>query len=158
MAQALETLRLLIAPGRSSRARTSQCSRVSRRKPRVLGPENERQRPLQPRRRQRRRTLRVQPDTPVAEIAELSHGAGEVGDRADRHMLVPAGGRLGECAGELGRVALGRHQRVDGEGGAGSEDRADVVRVGDLIERDDQAVRRQLGNVDWRAAASSSSP
>ena len=38
IAQALETLRLLIAPGRSSRASASQCSRVRRRKPRSSAP------------------------------------------------------------------------------------------------------------------------
>ena len=53
-------------------------------------------------------------------------------------------------AGELGRVALGRDKRVDGEGGAGAQDRADIVRVGDLVENQHEAVRGQICDVDWR--------
>ena len=114
----------------------------------VFGAENERQRPFEPRRLQRRRRFRIEADAPIAEIAELAHRSREVGHRADRHVLEAAGGGLGERAGEFGRVPLGRHQRVDGEGGAGAQDRADVVRIGDLVEHDDEAVGGQLGDVD----------
>ena len=47
-------------------------------------------------------------------------------------------------------MALGRDERVDGEGGASAQNRADIVRVGDLIEHQHQAVRGQIRDVDWR--------
>ena len=68
-------------------------------------------------------------------------------------MLQTAGSGLGQGAGEFGRMALGRQQRVHREGGRGSQDRADIVRIGDLVERHDQAVRGQFGNVDRRQGA-----
>ncbi len=37
---------------------------------------------------------------------------------------------------------------VDRESGGGAQDRADVVRIGDLIERQHEAVRGQFGYVD----------
>ena len=63
-------------------------------------------------------------------------------------MLQSAGRRFGQRAGEFGRMALGGDQRVDGEGRGGAQDRADIVRIGDLIEHDDEAVGRQFGNID----------
>ena len=40
------------------------------------------------------------------------------------------------------------HHRIDGEGGGGAQDRADIVRIGDLVEQQDQpAGRRDIGEV-----------
>ena len=62
-----------------------------------------------------------------------------------RDMLEPAGRGLGEHAG-LGRpVPLGQHERIGAEGGGGADDGADIVRVGHLVEHDDElGVRRGL--------------
>ena len=57
---------------------------------------------------------------------------------------------LAKVPAKFGRVALGRDKRVDGEGGAGAQDRADIVRVGDLVENQHQAVRRQICDIDRR--------
>ena len=65
-------------------------------------------------------------------------------------MLEAAGSRFRQRPGEFGRVALGRDQRVDREGGAGAQDRADIVRVGDLVENQHEAVRGQIRDIDRR--------
>ncbi len=45
-------------------------------------------------------------------------------------------------------MALCDDEPIDGEGGGRAQNGADVVRVGDLIERDDQPFRRQFRDVD----------
>ena len=45
-------------------------------------------------------------------------------------------------------MAFGRHQRVDRERRRRAQDRADIVRIGDLIEHEDQAAGGNFGNVD----------
>ena len=45
-------------------------------------------------------------------------------------------------------MALGRDQRVDGVGGGAAQDRADIMRVGDLIEHHDESALGQIGKVD----------
>ena len=92
----------------------------------------------------------VEADAEIAQVAQFGQRAGEVGDRADRHVLEPAGGGFGVRAGKLRRMALGRDQRVDCEGRGGAQDRPDIVRVGDLVKDEDQAVRRKFGEVDRR--------
>ena len=39
---------------------------------------------------------------------------------------------------------------VDGEGRAGAQDGSDIVRIGDLVEHDDEALLGKLGNVKRR--------
>ena len=51
-------------------------------------------------------------------------------------MLQRARGGLGEHAGEIRAVPLGHDQRVDPEGAGRAQNRADIVRVGDLVERE----------------------
>ena len=65
-------------------------------------------------------------------------------------MLEAARGRFRQRAGELGRVALGGDERVDGEGGGGAQNRAHVMRIGDLVEDQHEAVRGQVCDVDRR--------
>ena len=68
-----------------------------------------------------------------------SERAREVGDVDQRQPVERAGGGLGEDAG-LGRgVARRGEDRVGAEGQRRAEDRADIVRVGDLVEDDDEA-------------------
>ena len=149
MAQAFETLRLLIAPGRSRRARRSHRSRVNLLNPLSSAPSTS---------ASGRDSvssvsgfrLGIEPDPPIAHVPHLGERPRQVGDAANRHVLEPAGSRLRQRAGELGRVALGRDKRVDGEGGGGAQNRADIVRVGDLVKNQHQSVRGQIRDVDRR--------
>ena len=45
-------------------------------------------------------------------------------------------------------MALGGDEGVDREGGGGAQDRPDIVRIGDLVEHEDEPARRQFGHVD----------
>ncbi len=47
-------------------------------------------------------------------------------------------------------MALGGDERVDPKGGPGAQNCADVVRIGDLVENQHKAVRRQVREVDRR--------
>ena len=47
-------------------------------------------------------------------------------------------------------MAFGGDERVDREGRRSAQDRADIVRIGDLVEDNDEAIHWQLGNVDRR--------
>ena len=63
-------------------------------------------------------------------------------------MLQPAGRRLGQHAGKLRAVALGDDDRLHGESGGRAKNRADIVRIGDLVEQQDQpAGRGDIGEV-----------
>ena len=85
--------------------------------------------------------LRVEPDPPIAHVAHFGERAGQIGHAANRHVLEPARGGLRQRPGEFGRMALGGDQRVDREGGRGAQDRADIVRIGDLVEDEHETVR-----------------
>ena len=100
----------------------------------VLGAEDQGQRARNRFIRERVRRLRIEPDPPIAHVPHLGERPRQIGDAANRHVLEPAGSRFRQRAGEVGRVALGRDKRVDGEGGARPQDRADIVRVRDLVE------------------------
>src|SRR5579872_1202950 len=56
----------------------------------VLGAEDEGQRPRQGHVRQGLRSLRIEPDAPIAAIAELLKRAGEIDDAAYRHVFEAA--------------------------------------------------------------------
>ena len=150
MAQAFETLRLLIAPGRSRRAKRSQRSRVSLLRPLSSAPSTNASGRENVSSVSGFGASEVEADLPIAHVAHLGERPRQIGDAANRHVLEPAGSRLRQCASEVGRMALGRDKRIDGEGGAGAQDRADIVRIGDLVEHEHQSVCRQIRNVDWR--------
>ena len=148
IAAALETLRLLIAPGSSSLAIASQRSRVSRRNPLSSAPSTSASGLASRTSPSETGASASSPTSEVAEIAELFERTREVGHDAERHMLEPARRRLGERAGEFRRMPFGDDEAVDREGRGGAQDRPDVVRIGDLVEDENEPVGRQLGNVD----------
>ena len=79
---------------------------------------------------------------------QLLERAGEIDDGDDGHMLERARGRFGEDAGELRTVALGHDQRVDAEGGRRAQYGADIMRVGHLIEdQNEAAFRLYVGDI-----------
>ena len=92
--------------------------------------------------------LRQGPETLRAFLNDFPKGA-------DLHVH-----RLGQHAGKLRAVALGDDDRFHREGGGRAKNRPDVMRVGDLVEQQDQpARRRDIGEVALgRGPASSSSP
>ena len=135
MPQATETLRLSIAGAIGRRAAKSQCSATRRRSPA----------PSAPSARTRLRScgtsssvavgVAVQRHAPVAERRQLVEGAGEVDHLDHRHHVESARGRAGGHAAELGAAARRQHHRADLEGGGRAQDRADIVRIGHLIEQ-----------------------
>ena len=138
MPQATETLRLSIAGAIGRRAARSQRSRTRRRTPLPSAPST----------RARLSTSgawsivglggAVEGDPPVAQRCQLVERAGEVGDLDHRQQVQRARGGLGDRAAELGAAALRQHHRAHLERGRRAQDRADVVRVGDLVEQEDQ--------------------
>ena len=82
--------------------------------------------------------LAVEADAGEAHLADLLQRAGEVLHLDPLDPVERAGGGLGEHAGLGGGVAAGGDDRVGGEGDGRAQDRADVVRVGDLVEDDDE--------------------
>ncbi len=82
---------------------------------------------------------------PEAALLEKLDRAREVGDPDQRHMLERAGGCLGQRPGFRRRVALGQDDRERAEGGGRAQDRADILRVGHLVEDHQPRMLRALG-------------
>jgi hypothetical protein len=61
----------------------------------------------------------------------------------DRHVFETAGGALGEDAGGFGGVAGRGDDRLGVEGSGRADDRPEIMRVGDLVEHENQT-RRDL--------------
>ena len=77
-------------------------------------------------------------DPPEAHAAEAFEGTRDVNDLDARDEVEGAGGGLRENAGFRGRVPVLNDDRRGSEGGGRAEDGALVVRVGHLIQDDDQ--------------------
>ena len=60
----------------------------------------------------------------------------------DRHMFEAAGGGFRQHARHLRRVAFGHDDGVDAEGRRRTQNRADIMRIGDLVEHENDAARR----------------
>ena len=65
--------------------------------------------------------------------------AGEVDDAHQRHLVDRARGGLREHAGDGRRAMLGHHHRARLEGRGRAQHGADIVRIADLVEGDDDA-------------------
>ena len=142
MAAAFETLSDLIGPGMSSRTISSQSSRVRWRSPLPSAPSTRARGPDVGARPERRRGLGIEAEHLEAAPLERLDGVAEIADLDQRHQIERAGRRLGHHPGLAGRVARGGDHRVGPEGAGGAQDRADIVRVGDLVEDDHQVERR----------------
>ena len=96
--------------------------------------EHDRQALLPHRLRQRPWGMAGQADAPEARLADLVQRAREIDDAHPGHRLQRAGGRARDGAGLGWRVSVLRHQpeRVEGRGRA--HDRAQIVRIGHLVE------------------------
>ena len=134
-------------------ATTSQFSRTSRDSPLPSEPDDEHQRhrgELHPREVERR--LAVQPHDVQAGLAVGLQRPGQVGGPRHRHPGRRTGRDLPRGGGHAGRAA-GRHDHaVRAEGGRRPEHGAEVARVGDAVERDEQ---RRLVRFVARASRSS---
>jgi hypothetical protein len=132
MAQAFETLRLLIGPFMSSRAdgRTSRGLLAQ-----AL--------PSAPGRWQWGRAVdggdvvrrfAVETGNAEAVVFQFRHGARQVGDLDERHVFIGARGRR-RAPLTLPAVSGGGHQRRDVEGRTGAQDGAHIVRIGHLVSK-----------------------
>ena len=139
-AQALETLRLRIGPFMSRRTSWSQLSRVSWRRPLPSAPSTMASggAAVEVLKHVFRR-LAVEAEDAEAVVLQFCHGAREVGDLHEGHVLIGAGRRLEEHGGGLRAVARRGHQRRHVEGRAGAQDGPDIVRVRHLVEQHDDA-------------------
>jgi hypothetical protein len=83
---------------------------------------------------QRLRRVAGQADAPEARLRHLVQRAGEVDDTDPRHGLERAGCRAGHRAAFRRGVAILRDEAERVEGSGRAQDRAQIVRVGDLVE------------------------
>ena len=124
-----------------SRARASQCSRVLGRRPGPFGTEHQRD----PRRSERILELRLrfagQADPPEAGVANFLERAGEVDDPRPRHALERPGRGFGQRPAFGRGVAVLRDDSDRPERRGRAQDRADIMRIGDLVEhQQDRAI------------------
>ena len=150
-AQAFETLRLLIAPGMSRRTRKSQFSRLRRRSPLPSPPSTS----AIGRRKgvfaKLSSASEVEAEAQIAHVPQSFERAGEIDHSDDRDMFEAAGSRFCHDARHLRGVAVRHDHGIDAKGRRGAQDRADIVRVGDLIEHEhDAASRYDIGEIERR--------
>ena len=79
-------------------------------------------------------------DEPDAELLQFFHGADEVGDADDGDVLGAAAGDAVDGVGDGGGLVLGQDDGGDAGGVGGAEAGAEVVRVLDAIENEDERV------------------
>ncbi len=89
-------------------------------------------------------------DAQDAAVAELGQRLGEVLDEHDGHEVERAARGLGEHARKRRAVALGQHEAGGAEGGRRAERRADIMRIGHLIEHEQDAVGIDVVQADRR--------
>ena len=121
-------------------ASVSQASRTSRDSPAPSLPTTSTSGPARPRpgRRCRCRRLAVQPDQDAAGVGVRPQRPVEVGGPGDRQPRGGAGRGLPGRGGHPGRAALRDQHAVGAERGRRADDRAQVARVGDRVQRHDQ--------------------
>ncbi len=104
--------------------------------PLPLGTEHERNGPFETGRIDRHLTVAVEADAAHTKFAELFERPREVADECDRYHFEAAGRRLRERARKWWAVAARHDEPAGAEHGGRAQDRADIVRVRDLIEHD----------------------
>ena len=149
-AAALETLRLASALVVEMRQRGSQCSRVSWRKPLPSAPSTSASGRVSAARLQRLIAFLGKPDAQVAALAEFGESLRKILDEHDGHDVERAARGLGERAVRGRAVPLGQTEARCAEGGGRAERGADIMRVGDLIEHDEDAIGIGLVEPDGR--------
>ncbi|MGY4489019.1 hypothetical protein ACVWWR_008210 [Bradyrhizobium sp. LM3.2] len=131
----------------SSRATTLQVSRVNCPQALAFRAQHQRERLAQRDLGEIRAAFTVQPDGLETELVQRGQCAGEVLYRHDRYQLQRAGGGLGQHTGRFRTVARGGDDRLHGEGRSRAQDGADIVRIGDLVEHQHDAVLLQILDV-----------
>ena len=146
------------------RQRRSQRSRVSRRRPLPSAPSTRAIASVKRSSSMRASAVAVEADADYTEIAERPERLRQIGHQCDGNVLECARRRLGERACQRRAVPARHDEAAGGEHRRRSQDRPDVMRVGDLIEHDQRsAVARPLaparpGSGSGRASVSSSAP
>ena len=84
-------------------------------------------------------TALVEAIYPEAGLLEFFQGAADVGDACDREILEGAGGGAGHGLGERRGTAFPNHNGIGAGGMGGAHNGAEVVRIFDAIEDDEQA-------------------
>ena len=97
------------------------------------------------------------PRTGQAALLQHFQGVAEVAHFDHRHEVERAGGRFRHDAGFARRVACRRDHRVGAKGAGGAQDRADIVRVGQLVEDHDELGLGQMSLRPKRLTGSTSS-
>lgn len=116
----------------------------------ALGAEHECKRPCQRSRLQRHITFLGESDARIAKLAEFGESLGKILDEHDGHDVERAARDLGERAGKWRAVPLGQNETRCAEGGGRAEYGADIMRIGDLIEHDEDAIGIGLVEPDGR--------
>ena len=116
----------------------------------ALGAEHECERPCQRSRLQRHITFLGESDARIAKLAEFGESLGKILDEHDGHDVERAARDLGERAGEWRAVPLGQNETRCAEGGGRAEHGADIMRIGDLIQHDEDAIGIGLVEPDGR--------
>ena len=104
--------------------------------PLAFGAEHQRRARVGDRVLEHARCLAVEADAPEARVADLAERACEVDDAHPRHRFKRAARGTRQCPRLAGRMAVLRHQRDGAERRRRAQYRADIVRIGDLIEDD----------------------
>ncbi len=94
----------------------------------------------------------ARPVAPAPGRARIGEEVGDVAHARDAQVLDGSGGRLADRRRDLGGAALGDHHAAGAGALGGAADRAEVLWVLDLVERDDQRLRarEQLGRARRR--------
>ena len=124
-------------------SRATDVAGLARQLPQALafGAEHQRQRlPQRRRARDRRRPALSSPTVRKPRSFSSVERAREILHRHQRHQLERAGGRLRQHAGRLRAVPRRGDDRLDRERRGRAQDRADIVRIGDLVEHQHDAL------------------
>ena len=127
----------------SSRATTLQVSRVNCRKPLPSAPSTSASGCCNAHRAEILAALAVEANGHEAAVVQLVQRAGEILHGHQWHQLQRAGGRLRQHPGRFGAVTRRGDDGLDREGRRRAQDGADIVRIGDLVEHQHDALLRQ---------------
>ena len=81
-------------------------------------------------------------------LAKLSQALRQIPNQNNGHDIERAARRLGERAGEGGRMPLRQHDARRPEGSGGAQYGADILRVGDLVEHEQDALGAYIVEFD----------
>ena len=136
-----------MSPGRSSRASALQVCRVSCRRPLPSAPSTSASGWVSSMVGEVVAALAVEPDGEEAAIVQFGQRARQISHAHQRHQFQRAGGGFRQHAGGLRAVPGGDDDGLDRKRRGRAQDGADIVRVGDLVEHQHDALLRQRVDV-----------